>query len=207
MGGPITKELGRLAAEYDLPLLGSFVEATDTRPRNTCVIFDQSGALLTSYAKIHLFSPAGEDRDYVAGNALATFTLGDVHFGVAICYDLRFAPLFYLYALRRVECVIIPAAWPCRRIHEWELLLAARALESQAYVAGVNRTGTTPVEKYCGHSLIASPDGGILVRASEEEELLWGEIDPARVRRARETFPILDKYRSDLYPRLASERE
>jgi omega-amidase len=206
-GGPITRELSRLAAEYGLPLMGSFVEAAAGRPRNTCVVFDQAGDPMASYAKIHLFSPAGEDQNYTPGDTLALFTLGGVRFGVAICYDLRFAPIFYLYALRGVECVLVPAAWPCRRIHQWELLLATRALETQAYVAGVNRVGSTPVEEYCGHSLIASPGGAVLARASEGEELLCGEVDPVRVHAVRDTFPVLNGYRSDLYSRLTGEQE
>jgi omega-amidase len=206
MGGPITRELGRLAAEYGLPLVGSFVEATTNRPRNTCVVFDQEGNPLASYAKIHLFSPAGEDKDYTPGDTLAIFTLGGVRLGVAICYDLRFAPLFHLYAREGVECILVPAAWPCRRIRQWELLLAARALENQCYVAGVNRTGTTPVENYCGHSLIASPSGDILAQAAEEDALLCGQIDTVRVQNARETLPVLKEYRSDLYSRLSGEQ-
>jgi omega-amidase len=203
--GPIVRELGRLAVEYGLPLLGSFVEATSGRPRNTCVVLDRSGTTLASYAKIHLFSPEGEDRDYTPGDTLAVFTIEGVRFGIAICYDLRFPPLFHLYAMRGVDCVLVPAAWPCRRIHQWELLLAARAMETQCYVAGVNRTGATPVENYCGHSLIAMPDGSVLVRASEKEELICGEIDAVRVQKSRETLTVLEDYRTDLYTRLSGE--
>jgi omega-amidase len=205
LGGPITRELSRLAADYALPLLGSFVEATAGLPRNTCVAFDGEGNLLASYAKVHLFSPSGEDRNYTPGEALARFTLGGVRFGVAICYDLRFAPLFHLYAMQGTDCVIVPAAWPCPRIRQWELLVAARAAENLCYVAGVNCTGITPVEEYCGHSLIASPSGTVLAIAGEEETLICGEIDPGRVREVRETFPVLKEYRADLYSRLARE--
>ncbi|MDD1679851.1 MAG: nitrilase [Methanomicrobiales archaeon] len=206
LGGPITRELGRLAAEYAVPLLGSFVEATLDRPRNTCVVFDREGNALASYAKIHLFTPAGEDRNYTPGEALATFTLEGVHFGIAICYDLRFAPLFHLYALQGVDCMIVPAAWPCRRIGQWELLVATRALESQCYVAGVNRIGVTPVEEYCGHSLIASPTGTILARAGDDEAMICAEIDIALPQEVREALPVRQEYRPDLYTRLYGER-
>ncbi len=204
-GGPITRELGRLARKYGLPLLGSFVRSSPGLPRNTCAVFDRSGARVASYEKIHLFSPAGEDQHYAPGETLAIFDLEGVRFGIAVCYDLRFPPLFHLYALRGVECVIVPASWPCRRIRQWEILVAARALECQSYVAGVNRTGSTPVEKYCGHSLIASPEGTILAQGREDEGLIWGEIDSQRVRRARKAFPVLREYRSDLYSRLSGE--
>jgi omega-amidase len=205
LGGPITRELGRMAARYSLPILGSFVEATMGRPRNTCVVFDEAGNTLASYAKIHLFSPAGEDTAYAPGESLAIFTLQEIRFGVAICYDLRFAPLFHLYARRGVDCVLVPASWPCRRIQQWELLVATRALDSQCFVAGVNRTGITPVEEYCGHSLIASPTGTILARGGKTDALICAEIDPGQVQKARKALPVLGEYQTDLYIRLGGE--
>jgi omega-amidase len=206
-GGPVNRELARLAAKYALPLLGSFVEVTTTHPRNTCVVFDQAGNTVVTYAKIHLFSPSGEDKNYTPGDMLAIFTLGGVRFGIAICYDLRFPPLFHLYALQGIDCIIVPAAWPCPRIRQWELLVATRALENQCYVAGVNRTGTTPIEKYCGHSLITSPTGTVISKAGETDTLLCGEIDTEQVQKVREAFPVLKEYRTDLYSRLMGEQE
>ncbi|MDD1675899.1 MAG: hypothetical protein LUQ17_04340 [Methanomicrobiales archaeon] len=203
MGGPITGELSRLAQDYRLSILGSFVEATPTRPRNTCVVFDRQGDPLASYAKLHLFSPTEEDRNYLPGESLAIFEIQGFTFGIAICYDLRFAPVFHLYAERGVDCVIVPAAWPCRRIRHWELLVATRALENQIYMAGVNRTGNTPEDEYCGHSLIAKPTGTVLRKAGEEEELICGEIDRALIEEVREAIPVLKEFRSDLYSRLS----
>jgi predicted amidohydrolase len=202
LGGPISGALSLLAQEYSISILGSFVEASIPRPRNTCVVYDSVGKALATYAKIHLFSPAGEDRYYTPGESLATFELQGLRFGIAICYDLRFAPLFHLYACRGVDCVIVPAAWPCQRIRQWEILLAARALENQYYVAGVNRTGRTPQEEYCGHSLIAKPTGTVLSQGGEGEELICAEIDEALLKKVREAIPALQEFRDDLYSRL-----
>ena len=40
--------------------------------------------------------------------------------------------------------VLVPAEWPARRVEHWRLLLRARAVENQYFVAGCNRAGGEP---------------------------------------------------------------
>jgi len=86
--------------------------------------------------------------------------------------------------------MLVPAAWPASRIGHWELLLRARALEYQMYVMGVNPTGVTPVETYCGRSLAIDPSGTVVAEAGEEEALISAIIDPEVVHRVREALPV-----------------
>ena len=86
--------------------------------------------------------------------------------------------------------MLVPAAWPASRIGHWELLLRARALEYQMYVMGVNPTGMTPVETYCGRSLAIDPSGTVVAEAGEDETLIPAVIDPEVVHRTREVLPV-----------------
>ena len=119
-----------------------------------------------------------------------TFVLGGVRFGIAICYDLRFAGLFSRYAANGADCVIVQSAWPAARMRHWDLFIAARAAEFQLYVLGVNTTGVTPVDTYCGGSLLADPTGDIEASAGGEEGIFTAVIDPEAVREARERLPV-----------------
>jgi predicted amidohydrolase len=203
--GPTVKALRGLGRDHSMFILGSYVERHGPRPLNTCVAIDPRGEVVASFSKIHPFSPGGEDLHYDRGDRLAVFSAGEVEFGIAICYDLRFAPLFRAYAKAGVHCVLVPSAWPCSRTRAWEILVQARALDNQFYVIGCNPTGTTPVDRYCGHSLSADPVGAILSRGGEGEELIMTEIDPARVDAARARMPVEKDRRPDLYHRLFSE--
>ncbi len=201
LDGPLATAFERMAQESGIAVAGSIIEARGGgRPQNTVVVFDANGELLATYAKIHLFSPGGEDRNYTPGNRIATFTIGGLTFGLAICYDLRFPEIFRIYALAGAECMLLPAAWPCCRLRHWETLIPARALENQYYVAGVNTTGGV----YCGGSLAAGPDGDTIARGGSGEELLFVDLDPAAVHEARERLPVFSDRRSDLYHRLLS---
>lgn len=204
LGGPLTAAFGRMAQENGIAIVGSIVEAGQwRRPKNTAVVLDTDGEILAVYAKIHLFSPDGEDRNYTAGDRIATFTVDGMTFGLAVCYDLRFPEVFRIYALAGAECVVVPAAWPCRRIRHWETLLPARALENRFYVAGVNTAGG-PGGVYCGGSLAADPDGEIIAKGGSGEEVIFVELDKAAVREAQKSLPSLSDRRSDLYHRLLS---
>ncbi|ABN56648.1 MULTISPECIES: nitrilase-related carbon-nitrogen hydrolase [Methanoculleus] len=205
LDGPLTAAFARIAEENGIAVAGSIVEAgLENRPKNTTVVLDEDGELLAAYAKIHLFSPEGEDRYYTAGDRIATFTVDGVKFGIAVCYDLRFPELFRIYAIAGVECMLVPAAWPCSRLSHWETLLPARALENRYYVTGVNTAGR-PGAPCCGGSLAADPDGTVIGRCGAGEEAISIEVDPVAVHEAQSSLPSLSDRRSDLYHRLLSK--
>ena len=185
-----------------ITVAGSVRIAEGERLTNSCVVYGPMGDLLASYAKMHPFSPAGEQMVYSPGNALSCFEVDGVRFGLAICYDLRFADLFHAYARAGVHCVCVPAAWPCVRLHHWRLFLQTRALENQYYVAGTGTIGRSPVAEYCGGSAVFGPDGEERAAAGDAERLLFAEIDPAEVTRTRTGFPVMEDRRDDLYSSL-----
>ena len=205
--GPTVSTLRKLAKDHSISIVGSYVQRHDPRPLNTAVGIDPRGEVVASFSKIHPFSPGGEDLHYDRGDHISIFSVGDVRFGIAICYDLRFAPLFRVYARKGVHCVLVPSAWPCSRTRAWELLIAARALDNQFYVIGCNPTGTTPVDRYCGHSLSADPVGAVISHGGEGEELIMTDVDPARVDATRERMPVERDRRPDLYHRLLSDKD
>ncbi|KDE55287.1 nitrilase-related carbon-nitrogen hydrolase [Methanoculleus sp. MH98A] len=205
LDGPLTAAFARIAEENGIAVAGSIVEAgPENRPKNTTVVLDEDGELLAAYAKIHLFSPEGEDQYYTAGDRIATFTVDKTTFGLAVCYDLRFPELFRIYAIAGVECMLVPAAWPCSRLSHWETLLPARALENRYYVAGINTAGR-PGAPCCGGSLAADPDGTVIGRCGAGEEAISIEVDPVAVHEAQSSLPSLSDRRSDLYHRLLSK--
>ena len=206
LAGPTVTGLRRLAEKYSIAVVGSFRESFSPLPRNTSIAIGNDGEILATYAKIHLFTPGKEDLAFTPGAGLATFTLEGVRFGLAICYDLRFPELFRLYRRKGVHAVIVPAAWPKSRLRHWELFIQSRAAENQMYVAGVNTTGTNPVDRYAGASMTADPHGTIIARAGEGNELLYYEIDPLVAESARRDFPVENDRKDALYATLMREQ-
>jgi len=197
--GSVVRGFRTLAHKNNIAVLGSFREAHSPLPRNTSIAIGPDGSILASYSKTHLFSPAGEQEAFSAGDSLATFSLEGVCFGIAICYDLRFSGLFTACASRGTDCILVPAAWPCSRMKDWEIFLRCRALEAQCYIAGINTTGKNPVDTYCGHSMVCDPSGEPLNKIIEGAGLIYSSINPELVTLARAAIPSLSDHRDEFY--------
>jgi predicted amidohydrolase len=195
--GSIVVALQTYAREYRIGIIGSLREHYDPLPKNTAIVINRHGRILTKYAKMHLFSMSHEHEGNTPGTDLGIFAFDSLTCGIAICYDLRFPELFRIYAQKGVNAVFVPSAWPESRIKHWELFIRARAAENQMYVLGVNTTGKTPIDQYSGASMTADPHGTIISRANEAEQLLFSDIDPGEVESIRNAFPV-EKDRKDM---------
>jgi predicted amidohydrolase len=161
---------------------------------NHMTAYAPDGSLLCDYAKIHPFSYGREGEAFTGGETLSLYDWpaprGDpLRVCPAVCYDLRFPELFRVGMLRGAELFALGANWPDARQTHWRTLLLARAIENQAIVLGVNRTGADPHLNYIGGSMAVGPKGEVLGELGDEEAVLSVEIDPAWVRSWRETFP------------------
>jgi predicted amidohydrolase len=72
------------------------------------------------------------------------------------------------------------------------------------YVAGVNTTGVTPVDTYSGSSMTGDPHGTIISRANDTEQLVFTDLDPNLVEKARQSFPVEKDRKDALYRTLSS---
>lgn len=116
--------------------------------------------------KKHLFRFGKEDEYFAAGNKRIIVEVAGWKFCPLICYDLRF-PVWsrnrYNDGSFEYDALLYVANWPDRRIHHWQTLLAARAIENMAYCIGVNRVGEDGMGlKYSGHSMVCDPLGGVI---------------------------------------------
>ncbi|USN99016.1 MAG: carbon-nitrogen family hydrolase [Phycisphaeraceae bacterium] len=160
---------------------------------NRATVFAPDGTLLADYAKIHPFSFGREPEAFRGGDAVTTYywrglNSDSLRICPAICYDVRFPELFRLGMLRGAEAFAIGANFPAARQDHWRALLIARAIENQAFVFAVNRTGDDPHLHYAGGSIAVGPKGEILGELGDEETVLSVGVDPAAVHAWRETF-------------------
>lgn len=83
------------------------------------------------------------------------------------------------------------ANWPAARALHWQVLLQARAIENQAYIAGCNRVGSDGSgHLYSGDSRIISPQGEILAAAEAHQPArLDADLSLDALRDYRTQFP------------------
>jgi len=129
-----------LAKIHNIAILFGVVIQDGDKALNNSVFVDNQGDILGCYTKIHPFSFVGENKYFNAGNQLSIIKFNDFNIGLTICYDLRFPELYSALA-KNCDIIINIANWPEKRVEHWSILLKARAIENQIFVAGINRIG------------------------------------------------------------------
>lgn len=202
--GPTSELMAQLARQLSIYLCaGSLCEQSPTPGKgyNTSLLCDPRGNVVACYRKLHLFDVeipgqfrVTESRAMLPGEEIVLTELPIGRVGQAICYDLRFPELFRRLVDQQMEILAIPSAFTAStgRDH-WEVLLRARAIESQCYVLAPNQFGThgEGLASY-GGSLIIDPWGKVLARASlDSEEILYAELHADVITQVRRRLPAL----------------
>jgi predicted amidohydrolase len=191
-GGPSSQFLADRAAEHGVWVAGTCPEiaAGEELPYNSFVLAGPDGTT-HRYRKVHPFTHAGEHEHFRAGEKPVTVQVGGLRITPFICYDLRFADVFWR-AAPETDVYLVPANWPSPRRHHWQTLLQARAIENQAYVVGCNRVGTAgDGTEHVGDSRIVSPMGELLGTAAGVETIVLADVDATEVATTRDRFPFL----------------
>ena len=188
---------------------GSIAERREGREKlsNTSLVFDSSGEIVALYRKIHLFDVevAGvvyhESEVEEPGEEPVLAELEDWRIGLSVCYDIRFPELYRILALEGAELVTVPAHFttPTGKDH-WHVLMRARAIENQLYVAAAAQIGETlPGKPAYGRSLIVDPWGIVLAQAPDEETVIAAELDRTHLLDIRAKLPSLANRQANAY--------
>jgi predicted amidohydrolase len=191
-GGPSARFLAGQAAEHGVWMAGTCPEIApgEELPYNSFVLAGPDGTM-HRYRKLHPFTHAGEHERFRAGEKPVTVEVGGLRITPFVCYDLRFADVFWK-AAPETDVYLVPANWPSPRRQHWQTLLQARAIENQAYVVGCNRVGTAgDGTEHAGDSRIVSPMGELLATASAVETVVLADVDPAEVAATRDRLRFL----------------
>ncbi|KAK3259876.1 hypothetical protein CYMTET_31144 [Cymbomonas tetramitiformis] len=222
LDGPLMEKYKQLAQTQQMWLsLGGFQEkGPDPEHRyNSHVLVSASGEIVSTYRKIHLFDidiPGApvlkESRGTAPGSDVV---VADTPFGrvaLTVCYDLRFPELFQeLRFSKSADILLIPAAFtvPTGEAH-WEVLLRARAIETQCYVIAAAQAGQHNEKRASyGHSIVIDPWGKVIGKCEDPlaTDICVAEIDLDTVSSIRTRMPIATHRRYDLYDSRRSDGE
>ena len=197
-GGPSAGFLQAQAAEHGVWVGGSCPEvgAGDPRPYNSFVLAGPDGTV-HRYRKLHPFTHAGEHESFRAGEEPVTVTVEGLRMSLSVCYDLRFADVYWQQA-PETDVYLVTANWPAPRRAHWQTLLQARAIENQAYVVACNRVGTAgDGTEHMGDSRIISPAGEVLAAAAGVETIVLADVQVSEVAGVRDRFRFLADRRAE----------
>ena len=190
MQGETVAWLQHLAKAKNCAITGSLVIEEQGNYYNRLVFVFPDGKI-QQYDKRHLFSFAGEDKEYTSGTEKLIVNYKGWNICPMICYDLRF-PVFARNT-DNYDVLIFVANWPNARANAWNALLKARAIENMSYTVGVNRIGTDENNKsYLGDSQIVDCMGNYALEPQQSDEVFIVELDKKAQDRDRKKFGFLN---------------
>lgn len=188
--GETIRSLKEWSRTFQVALAGSFIATEKGHYFNRAFFLTPSGEAYY-YDKKHLFRMGKEPMAFTAGQAPSPIiSYKGWNICLSVCYDLRF-PVWLRNQENKYDLLIVVASWPDVRRYAWEILLAARALENQSYVCGVNRIGDDGNGiHHSGQSVLLNARGEKLVEFNDNEENIHtSSIDIEELNKFREKFP------------------
>lgn len=199
----ISSWLSALAKRLSIWLLAGSVPLRSTDPkrvRQSLLVANPHGEVCARYDKRHLFDADVADQkgryresDWIEPGAHPVVVGTDCGtVGLSICYDLRFADHYWQLRDLQAQLLVVPAAFTkvTGEAH-WEVLLRARAIETQCYVLGANQGGKhSPERETSGQSMIISPWGTVLARLEQGEGFAIADIDLGELDTLRTKMPV-----------------
>jgi len=176
---------------------------TDGRFRSASYVINADRGICCQYDKINLFDvdvndahgQYRESENFEAGNAIKVIDIEAARLGLSICYDLRFPELFQSLRLAGANVLVIPAAFTkATGCAHWEVLLRARAIETQSYVIAANQGGVHSSQRETwGHSMIIDPWGRIIAEIDKGVGVCSAPLDLDSLNEIRASMPLCRK--------------
>ena len=178
---------------------GSVIQDGRVRTVSLCISPERTEA---RYDKIHLFDVQvgdaiggyQESKFFEPGDeiVLAKTPFGNI--GLMVCYDLRFPELSLSLRNRGANILTAPAAftYTTGEMH-WQLLLQARAMDSQCQVLGAAQQGWHGEKRQTwGHTAATNSRGQILEIVNQEgAQLITVPFDLEEQLKVRESMPLM----------------
>ncbi|GAA3709395.1 carbon-nitrogen hydrolase family protein [Zhihengliuella alba] len=189
------QQLSFIAADESIAIVaGGYESSGEERPYNTLVVVDETGRIVRTYRKVHLYDAFSyqESSRIMAGDTdgIGVFELGGLKVGVMTCYDIRFPEMARRLAVDGADLLLVAAAWfkGDHKIEHWETLLKARAVENTVWIAAAGTSSANTV----GHSAVLDPLGIPVDYLDDEPEgLVTVDVTRRRIDEVREFLPVL----------------
>lgn len=208
--GPILPWLKQTARDLNLWIVAGTLplppEGQPTAKVNACsLLINADGELVARYDKLHLFDVDVSDNrgryresdDYAQGERVVVADTPVGKLGLSVCYDLRFPELYSELRAAGAELITAPSAFTAvTGAAHWDILIRARAIETQCYVLAAAQGGVHPGPRETfGHAAIIDPWGRVLAEQAQGEGVLLAERDSAEQAAIRSRMPVVSHRR------------
>jgi len=204
--GPTTDAVGELTKKYqNYVIMPLFERKMPGIYFNAAPIIGPKGKVVGDYYKTHVAGVKALEKLYFrSGQEFKVWQTEFepyANFGVIICHDRRYPETARILAMLGAEIMFCPTACALYAggVH-WDIVNIARSVDTGMFTVYSNRAGKEWEKVYFGGSMIVSPQGEVLVKAGDEQDIIVSAVlDLDKVDEARIAVPTLRDMRNDLY--------
>lgn len=184
--GSLSQAIIKMSKEYQLCICVGIAELSNNLVYNSQMVVDK-GEYLGLQRKIYL--SGDEYKFFAAGEQVKVFDIGEIRFGITICYDNHFPEIALIHSINNVDLILAAHAartgeWPkeltpefCKKVisseqNKWEKMYRGRAYFHNVFILVSNAVGSATeglegvVANHAGTVFGVEPDGNVFLRTS-----------------------------------------
>jgi len=205
--GPMSRAVLKMSKDYDLCICVGINERADGVIYNSVMVADR-GKFLGVQRKINLSSD--ERRFFADGSRVEVFDIGDVRFGITICYDNNFPEITLIHKLNDVDLILAAHAsrtgiWPSPLTPEfcadrikaeqrkYNKLFIGTAYFYNIFILATNAVGSATegieavVSNHAGTVFGVDPSGEVILRTKAKDKIIE-EIHTVELKASKRRF-------------------
>lgn len=200
---PFVQQIREACAKYGIMAAPNIYLTENGKNYDATLLIGADGSIVGIQKMVHI-AQAEEfyEQDYYTPSeeGFRVFQTPVGNIGIVVCFDRHYPESIRTEALQGADLILVPTANTMREpseMFEWEIRV--QAFQNSVAVAMCNRVGVEDAMAFSGESLVVGPSGELLAKADAEEQILYAETDPDKVREVRNSKPYTQLRRTEVY--------
>ena len=167
------------------------------------LMIDKNGEIIEIQKMVHIAQAEQfYEQDYYtpSNEGFKVFDTEYGKIGIVVCFDRHYPESIRTEALMGADLILIPTvntkAEPSE-MFEWELRV--QAFHNSVSIAMCNRVGHEGEMNFSGESIVVDPNGEVLKKAGDQEEIIYVDLDLSDSKKIRENRPYTQLRRIEFY--------
>lgn len=200
---PVIKRLQVKCKESRIAAIPNFYLKEGSNYYDASIVIDSKGEILGISKMVHIVRMEKfYEEDYYApsDSGFKVYEIPGCKIGIVICYDRHFPESLRSCTLQGAEFIVVPVVNTKDEdveLFEWEMRV--QAMQNSVFVAMCNRVGQEGQMEFSGQSVIVGPDGSVIKKAGDSEQLLIADLDFKKIEEVRKKNLFLKLRRPEAY--------
>lgn len=203
IGSEVIQRIQEKCKQFNIAIVPNFYLEQNRYRYDASPFIDRNGKILGISKMVHIVQ-ANQffEQDYYTpseeGFKVYDTSIGKI--GIVICFDRHYPESIRSCALQNADLIIIPTANTKEEpleMFEWELRIPAN--QNSVFIAMCNRVGIEDNMNFAGQSIVVNPNGKVLAKADDKEQVLYCNICMKESAENRNKKPYFALRRPDKY--------